>query len=235
MCIKAPSSEERAGDWYYSTHDSSYFSSEYTFKNKGQHVVFINLCILTIPGPLTEVTLIEFVGYCIVKNWPWLYVIFPSHKIIGSPVWYHVWMIWLFPIILIILGWPSVSSPPFLPPPPHTGDMKWETAPPHTGDIKFDLPPPRWEEFWVVRSDYKYWVQRKGSSVLTCGHTDLWPLWFSLIIIIINSPQLSPRVSLAPCWAMALLDLPPRLTTMRTIWLSGLKTGCSPWVGSLWE
>ncbi len=30
----------------------------------------------------------------------------------------------------------------------------------------------------------------KGSSVLTCCHMDLWPLWFSLIIIVIrNSPQ----------------------------------------------
>jgi hypothetical protein len=84
----------------------------------------------------------------------------------------------------------------FLPPPflsPHTGDMKWEPAPPLPDCYQVwpapPLPTALWEEFWVVKPNYKYWVQMKGSSGLTCCHMDLWPLWFSLIIIIRNSPH----------------------------------------------
>jgi hypothetical protein len=39
-------------------------------------------------------------------------------------------------------------------------------------------PPPHGGGVLVVKSDYKNWVQIKGSSVLTC-HMGLWLLWFS--------------------------------------------------------
>ncbi len=76
-------------------------------------------------------------------NGSWLYVVFPSHKIIGSPVWYHVWLVWLFPIILIILGWPSVSYHPSLLPPQRWYEVRTSPSPSSTWLlIKFDMPPP---------------------------------------------------------------------------------------------
>ncbi len=121
--------------------------------------------------------------------------------------------------------------PPLFLPPPHSW-YKVRTSPPHTGDIKFDLPPPLptalWEEFWVVRSDYKYWVQMKGSSVLTCCHTDLWPLWFSLIIIISNSPHHHPQERVSDSFLVVVRYFSRRLL-VALVWLSPLSAqSCFP-------
>ncbi len=103
---------------------------------------------------------------------------FPSHNIIRSPVWCHVSMVWLFPIILVILGWLSVSSPPsFLPP------HRWyevRTSPPPTGEIKFDLSPPLfpllcwrssdWSDL-TINTEFKWKVlQYSLAGTRTCGH-----------------------------------------------------------------
>jgi hypothetical protein len=113
-------------------------------------------------------------------NWSWLYVIFPSHKIIGSPVWYHVWMVWLFSIILIILGWPSFSSPlpsssplrwykvrTSLPPFSHACYQAWPAPPP--------LPllcgrSPEWSDL-TINTESKWKVlQYSLAATRTCGY-----------------------------------------------------------------
>ncbi len=59
------------------------------------------------------------------------------------------------PVLPPFLGWDEARTSP--PPPPYCS----------VGGVM------------MVRSDYNYWVQMKGSSVFTCWHMGLWLVWFS--------------------------------------------------------
>ncbi len=143
-------------------------------------------------------------------------------------------LVWLGPEIQpqpsTVWWWPSISC---LPP----------TFSPRVYEVKT---PPLFKllsgRVFMVRSDYKTWVQIERSSVLTCCHMDLWLYCgYHLIIIISNNVTSSSspgkRVSclfqlfchfahsiiLFAAWSHLLpfpwasLAQPPCLTTPRTI------------------
>ncbi len=85
-----------------------------------------------------------------------------SHKLIGSPVClYHPMQTWLVSVNSAVTTYDVLMTVYFLSP-----DVRWEPTP----------PAPSW---WlvggvlVVKSDYKFWVQAKGSPVLAAV-TGLW-------------------------------------------------------------